>query len=109
MGGEDRASIEKRHQNADFMTIATHNGCVRCHRIKQHVVGPAWQKVAERYKDSPDARDFLIDKIKRGGAGNWDEVTSGAKMPPHQGLVTEEHLGKLVDYILALSRKDSEQ
>lgn len=84
--------------------IARMNGCLNCHRVTSSIIGPAWDLVSERYKNAPEAREFLINKVKKGGNGNWNDITGGAKMPPHEHRVTDEHIGKIVDFILALKR-----
>lgn len=106
MGDSSRTEIEERHKEADIMTIASLNGCPRCHRVKTSVVGPAWELVSERYKDAEISaiKPFLIDKVKKGGSGNWNDITAGATMPPHEGLVSDEHLERLIDYIISLKR-----
>ncbi len=95
---------EQQHESADIMVLARVNGCRRCHRVKTSVVGPAWELISERYKDSPDAKAFLMDKVKRGGSGNWDDITAGAAMPPHEGRISDMQLERLIDYILSLKR-----
>lgn len=99
---EDRESFAKRNESADIMTIAHMNGCTNCHNLGASIVGPAWILVAERYHDSPDAKQYLIDKIRRGGNGNWNDITGGAKMPAHGNRVSAEDLDRLVTYILSI-------
>ena len=99
---EDRDSITQRHESADIMTLAHMNGCINCHNMGASIVGPAWILVAERYRDSPDAKEYLIDKIRRGGNGNWNDLTGGAEMPAHGNRVSQEHLERLVTHILAI-------
>lgn len=99
---EDRDSISKRHESADILTLAHMNGCINCHNLGASIVGPAWILVAERYRNSPDAKEYLIDKIRRGGDGNWNDITGDAKMPAHGNRVSAEHLDRLVTYILSI-------
>jgi cytochrome c len=99
---EDHQSITLRHETADILTIAHMNGCLNCHSPGASIVGPAWILVAERYRNSPDAKEYLIDKIRRGGNGNWNDITGGAKMPAHGNRVSAEHLDRLVTYILSI-------
>lgn len=58
--------------------------------------------VAQRYKSDPAARAKLIEKVSRGGGGNWTEVTGGMRMPPYGDKVTREDVATLVDFILTL-------
>lgn len=82
--------------------LAADNGCMGCHAVGVTVVGPAWKLVAKRYINNPDAKAFLIEKIKNGGKGNWNKVTGGEKMPAHKERVSENDISLMVDYILAL-------
>lgn len=86
------------------VSLARQNGCLNCHNVTNSIVGPAWELVSERYKDSPDARDFLIEKVKKGGDGNWNDITGGAKMPAHENRVADQHIAQIVDFILSLKR-----
>ncbi len=87
---------------ADMPASATAAGCVACHKIDQKLIGPAWQDVSARYKGDPAAREALIEKVKKGGAGNWTEVTGGIPMPPNSPRVSDADITALVDFILAL-------
>ena len=104
-GLEDQNNYEvsTRHRNADIMTLAGLNGCTACHQIQQSLIGPPWKKVAERYGNNPDARNYLIQKVKFGSQGAWSDVTGGAAMPANSPRVTDEHIIKLVDFILSLN------
>jgi len=82
--------------------LAADNGCMGCHSVGVTVVGPAWRLVAKRYKDQPAAKEFLIEKIKHGGKGNWDDLTAGKSMPGHKDRMTDEEISVVVDYILKL-------
>ena len=105
---EDRDSITQRHESADILTIAHMNGCINCHNLGASIVGPAWILVAERYRDAPDAKQYLIQKIRDGGSGNWNDITGGAEMPAHGNRVSAEHLDRLVTYILAIESVGSQ-
>lgn len=86
------------------MTLARKSGCLACHSVEKKVVGPAWREVSKRYKGDPSARDALIAKVKKGGKGNWTELTGGVPMPPYSPRVSDENIGKLVDFVLALEQ-----
>lgn len=88
----------------EVVNLARMNGCLNCHRVTGSIIGPAWELVSERYKDSPDAREFLINKVKTGGNGNWNSITGGALMPAHEHRVSDEHIARIVDFILSLKR-----
>jgi cytochrome c len=93
-------SLKEREK--DMTQLATINGCFACHAIDHHVLGPPWKTVAKRYKGDKNARAYLINKVKKGGGGVWDDLTGGVPMPPYSPRVKDEHIEKLVDYILSL-------
>ncbi len=85
--------------------LAQMNGCWACHRVERGVVGPGWRAVSERYKDDPNAREWLLYKIKNGGKGNWTKTTSDAFMPPYSPRVSDEHIKQLIEFILSLEKE----
>jgi len=83
------------------LDLAKAAGCLACHSVDKNVVGPAWNDVAARYRNT-DARGYLIEKVKTGGKGNWTDVTGGVPMPPYYPRVPQYYIATLVDYILSL-------
>lgn len=79
--------------------LARRSGCLECHAVDKKVIGPAFHDVAARYKDRSGARDALIEKVRKGGKGNWTEVTGGVLMPPHSGLLATSEIERLVDWV----------
>jgi len=84
------------------LALAKKSGCLACHSVEKKIVGPAWKDVAAKYKGDAGAKDRMVAKVKKGGKGNWTKVTGGAPMPPYSPRVSDENIGKLVDFILAL-------
>ena len=84
------------------LALAKKSGCLACHSVEKKIVGPAWKDVAAKYKGDAGAKDRMIGKVKKGGKGNWTAVTGGAPMPPYSPRVSDENIGKLVDFILGL-------
>ncbi len=82
--------------------LAAQHGCMGCHSVSSTVMGPAWRLVAERYKNVPEAKKLLIEKIEQGGRGSWNHMTGGEEMPGYAGDLTDDELSTLVDYILGL-------
>jgi cytochrome c len=72
--------------------------CLACHGIDNASVGPSYIRVAQKYRNQPDARIKLITKIATGGTGVWGDRV----MPPHPGL-SEDDRAVIVDYILSLA------
>lgn len=84
------------------LDLAKKSGCLACHSVDKKVVGPAWKDVGAKYKGKADARATLIEKVKKGGKGNWADVTGGVPMPPYSPRVPDADIEKLVDFILTL-------
>ena len=84
------------------LDLAKKSGCLACHSVDKKIVGPAWKDVAAKYKGDANAKATLMDKVKKGGKGNWTKVTGGAPMPPYSPRVSDENIGKLVDFIMGL-------
>ena len=87
--------------NAD-LDLAKTAGCLACHAVDKKIVGPAWNDVAAKYKGDAGAKATLIEKVKKGGKGNWTSVTGGVPMPPYSPRVADADIEKLVDFIIAL-------
>lgn len=90
---------------APELDLAKRSGCLACHSIEKKVVGPAWNDVSKRYADDATAKSKLLEKVKKGGKGNWLEVTGGATMPPYSPRVSDEDIETLVDFVLGLQGK----
>jgi len=100
--GNSMREASKNNPTSHARVIAADSGCMGCHAVSVTVVGPAWKLVAKKYKNEPGAKEFLIQKIKKGGKGNWNEMNGGKIMPAHEDRMSDEDISKLVDYILAL-------
>jgi cytochrome c len=81
--------------------LAKRAGCLNCHSVDSKLIGPAYRDVAARYKGNPRARDTLKEKVKKGGKGNWTDVTGGVPMPPHSALLSDAEIRTLVDWVLS--------
>ncbi|MEQ1437921.1 c-type cytochrome [Fontimonas sp. SYSU GA230001] len=75
--------------------LAQQHGCLACHGIANRIVGPAFHDVAAKYKGQAGAAAALLDKLAKGGAGNWGPVP----MPPQTG-VAEADRQALIDWVL---------
>lgn len=87
------------------LALAAESGCHECHGMDRKVIGPPFREIAERYRDDAEARAALIEKVKRGGKGNWTELTRGVPMPPHSPRLTDDEIEMLVDWILSSSEE----
>jgi len=86
------------------LELAKKSGCLACHSVEKKVVGPAWKDVSAKYKGDAAAKATLVEKVKKGGKGNWTEVTGGAPMPPYSPRVKDEDIEKLVSFVLGLAQ-----
>jgi cytochrome c len=73
------------------------NACSGCHAADTRVVGPSFREVSLKYKDRPEARGYLMSKIRQGGQGVWGQVP----MPPNPGI-SDDDLSSLVAWVLQL-------
>ncbi|MEW5755734.1 MAG: c-type cytochrome [Pseudomonadota bacterium] len=93
--------IQTPHAMAeDGMALAKKSGCLACHALDKTIVGPAWNDVAEKYKNDPEAHTKLVQSVLTGSSGKW-----GSKVHMKaQNQVPQEDVSKLVDYILSLKK-----
>ncbi len=105
-GQSSGTSTAKRSAESDLFRLAHMNGCIECHNISAATIGPSWQAIADRYQEVPlaDARALLIERVKKGSKGNWITWKSADGMPPLEKRVSNEHIEKLVDFILTLRK-----
>jgi cytochrome c len=73
--------------------------CTACHAIDKKLVGPAYADVAAKYKGDAKAPAMLMEKVKRGGAGNWGAIP----MPPN-AAVPDPDIKTMVTYVLSLKK-----
>jgi cytochrome c len=74
--------------------------CTGCHQEQTDSVGPAFQKIADRYVLIDDPKAYLKNSIAAGSTGKWGQH----QMPAHDFL-TDGTVNLLVDYILSLKSK----
>ncbi len=89
----------------DMPPLAKKSGCTACHAIDKKIVGPSWADVSAKYKGDAAAKATLIEKVQKGGKGNWTEVTKGVPMPPYSPRVTDADIETLVDFVIGLANK----
>ncbi len=102
MEGADKAALPQGHQQ----TLAASNGkaimstldCQTCHKVNEKSIGPSFTDIAKKYHKQPDAVNYLIDKIIKGGSGVWGEVAMAA----HPDL-SREDAQQIVQWTLSLA------
>ena len=86
------------------LALAKKNSCFKCHTIEEgkDKDGPAYKKVAEKYKDKPEAEKRLIDHITTGEATKFpdghEEEHKIIKTSPPKDM---EQIRNLVQWILS--------
>lgn len=75
--------------------VIGNSDCSGCHQMDRQSIGPTYKQIAGKYADDPEAKPYLMDKIKNGGGGVWGEQPMAA----HPQL-TDDELGAMVDYIM---------
>ena len=102
--GFDITSIAQGHQAAMQQTeyargklLMDRSDCKTCHAEDRAVNGPAFQAIAERYRNDDFAVRNLTKKIIKGGAGVWGQTVMSA-----HPQISEEDAGEMVRWILSL-------
>ncbi len=75
--------------------LAKKSTCVACHAAARKLVGPSYADIAKKYAGDSTAVSKLIDKVRRGGSGNWGVIP----MPPHAEM-SEADIKLLVEWVL---------
>ena len=82
--------------------LAKQNNCFKCHSVDKEKDGPAYKKVAEKYKGKAEAEKRLIEHITSGEKakfpdGHEEEHKIIKTSPPHD----MDQIKNLVQWILA--------
>jgi cytochrome c len=83
--------------------LARQNNCFKCHAVDKEKDGPAWKKVAEKYKGKDNAEARLIEHITSGEKakfpdGHEEEHKIVQTSPPKD----MNQIKNLIDWILSL-------
>ena len=81
------------------MAAIAKSDCLTCHKINETVTGPAYAEVAKKYENTEANVNMLVEKVIKGGKGNWGEVP----MLAHPALDPAE-AKTIVEYILSLRK-----
>ena len=84
------------------LALARQNNCLKCHAIDKDKDGPAYKKVAEKFKGKPDAEAKLINHITSGEKAKFpnghEEEHKIVKTSPPKDMA---QIKNLVQWILA--------
>jgi len=92
------AKYQKSKLNA--LQVILKNDCLQCHSLEDRVVGPPYLDISRRYKEKPQIKNILANKIREGGGGLW----YGGMMSGHP-LLKKSNVNKIVTWILSLDDK----
>lgn len=109
-------ALAKGNESHDvaMIDLAQKSGCVTCHSISAggkgpnglKPIGPAWQRVAEKYRDQKDAVEYLSQIVLNGSSpyqSHWKGEVSGYAMPPNAVVLNKAQAKELVGWILHLA------
>ncbi len=71
--------------------------CLRCHGMDRRYVGPSFRQIADRYREQPDAANYLARKIREGSVGVW-----GRTVTPRHPQVNEAQSSDMARWLLSL-------
>jgi cytochrome c len=74
--------------------------CFTCHKIEENEVGPAFQRIAQKYPNDKKSVEYLVGKIRDGGTGVW-----GTGVMNSHALLPDSTLRTIVSYIFTLKPK----
>lgn len=79
--------VSENDMHAGEQVIAN-SDCLGCHNENHQVVGPAWSRIAGRFRGNAqdESIDALTRSIVQGSSSKWGPVP----MPPHPDLSTEQ-------------------
>jgi cytochrome c len=83
--------------------LARQNNCFKCHAVEKEKDGPAWKKVAEKYKGKDNAQTRLIEHLTTGEKAKFpdghEEEHKIVQTTPAKDM---GQIKNLVDWILSL-------
>jgi len=93
------AVVTPEIQNEKGLELIGASDCMGCHEIDKKKIGPAYIDVAAKYDNTPAIMDTLVNKIIKGGSGNWGAIP----MAPHP-TIPEADAREMVKYIMSLKK-----
>ncbi|MEN9571042.1 MAG: Cytochrome c-552 precursor [Bacteroidota bacterium] len=81
------------------IALISKSDCMTCHKVNEKLAGPAYIDVANKYENTEANVNMLVEKVQKGGKGNWGETM----MLAHADL-SKEDATVMVKYILSLKK-----
>ncbi|MBS1509807.1 MAG: cytochrome c class I [Bacteroidetes bacterium] len=79
------------------LALVAKSDCLGCHEISKLKIGPPYNEVAKKYAPTDANINLLVEKIQKGGSGNWGTVP----MLGHPNI-SKEDATLMVKYVLSL-------
>jgi cytochrome c len=73
---------EKKISETRGLTIIKTSACFNCHSLKNKLIGPSFQAIAQRYPNTKTSIGMLANKVMKGSVAVWGTTA----MPPHPEL-----------------------
>ena len=102
-GSENSSGTKAKAEDPDIekgLALVGKLDCFGCHKINEASIGPAYNKVGEKYENNDANISFLAEKIQKGGAGNWGTVPMAA-----HGTVSTDDAKLMAKYVLSLKNE----
>jgi cytochrome c len=91
-------SLPAAAQDADAATkLLKAENCTKCHSVDKSKKGPAYQKVAAKYKGKADAEAKLTEFLSKNPKVKLDDGTE----EEHKALKDQKAMGNLIKWVLA--------
>jgi len=84
------------------LELIAKSDCLQCHQVKDAFQGPAYEAIAEKYRNDTTVIDTLAQRIIRGvksNEGRWGKIP----MTPHPDL-SHDDARLMVKYVLSLKK-----
>lgn len=94
-----QVSGEINGQVPSGLALIEASDCKSCHALTDESVGPAYIKIANRYKNQENMSEILANRIISGASGSWGKYVMSA----HPQLSSEEAT-EMTNYILSLAQ-----
>ena len=101
--GTNEKTAEAKKEDPDIekgLNLVAKSDCFGCHKISEASIGPAYNKIGDKYETNDANISLLAEKIQKGGSGNWGTVPMAA----HAG-VSKEDATLMAKYVLSLKNE----
>jgi len=79
---------------ADLLLKMASSNCFTCHLAKSRLIGPSFEEIAKRYESTPENKEYLTQKIRKGSTGVW-----GDEIMPAQPELKADKVMQILDWI----------